>query len=74
MTDWEETEDYHKWRKENPEAAKHYDATKQKKLDEQQKAITNIREYKKKQYASMTPDERRELLKQLKKVYEKRKK
>jgi len=74
MTDWEETEDYQKWRKENPEAAKHYDDAKQKKLDEQQKAIKHIREYKKKQYASMTPEERRVLLKEIKEALEKRKK
>jgi len=72
--EWEQTEDYQRWRRANPEAARQYDLDKEKKRAMEQKLIADIRGYKKKQYASMAPEERRALLMQLKEVYQKRKK
>jgi acyl-CoA reductase-like NAD-dependent aldehyde dehydrogenase len=72
--EWEGTEDYQRWRHDFPEAAKQYDDAKQKAIEDREKSVARIRAYKKEQYASMTHEERRELLRKLKQVYEKRKK
>ncbi len=73
MSNWEETDEYKKWRKDFPHAAEEYDKAKQKEEKWKQQKIARIREYKKISYSEMSVDDRRKHLKKLKKVYDKRK-